>query len=158
MLPVQIKLDALSSVLFWRFNVETSSRTSVLCSFVTLELSSLHFVFACDVKTRTSFCVCLWRYNLTRSVLCLLVQQQLSALWFKFVCDATLQLSPLYSIFACDARTNRAPFRVCLRRNSARSTLCFHVQLHLTSLRFVFACTVTTWRAMFCVCLHSYNL
>ena len=42
-----MELDALSSVLFWRFNVATS----VLRSFVTLQLSSLHFVFACDVKT-----------------------------------------------------------------------------------------------------------
>lgn len=32
---------------FWRFKVARS----VLCSFVTLELSSLHFVFPCDTTT-----------------------------------------------------------------------------------------------------------
>ena len=78
---------------------------------MTLELSSLHFVFACDAKTlsalrfvfacdtttsRALFCVCLYSNNLARSGLSLFVTQQ---------------LSPLYSIFACDARTNRAPFR-----------------------------------------------
>lgn len=127
---------------------------------MTLELSSLHFVFACDVKTlsalrfvfaydattsRALFCVCLYSNNLARSDLSLFVTQRYNLARSILYLLATLELIAHRFAFVCDA-TQHVPLCVSMYSyTSPHSVLSLLVQLQLGAQCSVFACRATTY-------------